>query len=113
MSYPSYPEYKDSDLDWFGDVPSHWKSKKIAWDLPYQVGWTPPSGNDRYYDGDLPWVTIADMTADRIHDTQTKITQQAVLDRGAEKAPAGAMLFSFKLSVGSVAFLEKDAYNPA
>ena len=29
MSYPSYPEYRDSGLDWASQVPSHWRTAKF------------------------------------------------------------------------------------
>src|SRR5690554_5211623 len=111
MSFPKYPAYKDSGLDWLPEVPAHWADRKIARDIPFVVGWTPPSGKDEYYDGDLPWVTIADMTQLFIKDTNSKISHLAVQDKGAKVVPAGSMLFSFKLSVGKIAFLTHDAYT--
>ena len=24
MSFPRYPEYKDSGVEWLGEVPAHW-----------------------------------------------------------------------------------------
>ena len=111
MSFPKYPEYKDSGVEWLGDVPKHWRLHKIAWHVPFTVGWTPPSSNEEYYDGDHLWVTIADLRSHRIGDTKSKITDKAVMEKGARKSPAGSLLFSFKLTVGSVAFLEKSAYT--
>lgn len=111
MSFPAYPEYKQSGFDWLPEVPSHWVDRKIARDIPFVVGWTPPSGKDEYYDGDLPWVTIADMTQMSVQDTKSKISHLAVQDKGAKVVPAGSMLFSFKLSVGKIAFLTIDSYT--
>lgn len=111
MSFPAYPEYKPSGLDWLEGVPAHWQNRKIARDLPFVVGWTPSSGRDEYYDGDLPWVTIADMTQKFVKDTKSKISRLAVQERGAKVVPAGSMLFSFKLTVGKVAFLATDSYT--
>lgn len=111
MSFPAYPEYKPSGFDWLPEVPAHWVDRKIARDIPFVVGWTPPSGKDEYYDGDLPWVTIADMTQMSVEDTKSKISHLAVQDKGAKVVPAGSMLFSFKLSVGKIAFLTIDSYT--
>lgn len=111
MSFVSYPQYKSTNIEWLGSVPFHWELRKVIRDMPYVVGWTPPSGNADYYDGDLPWVTIADMTSGEIIDTASKITEKAVKDKGASLIPAGSMLFSFKLSVGKVAFTEIDVYS--
>lgn len=111
MTFPAYPEYKPSGFDWLPEVPAHWVDRKIARDIPFVVGWTPPSGKDEYYDGDLPWVTIADMTQISVEDTKSKISHLAVRDKGAKVFPAGSMLFSFKLSVGKIAFLTIDSYT--
>jgi type I restriction enzyme S subunit len=111
MSIGQYPKYKKIQFSWLDKAPVHWECKKIAWDLPYVVGWTPPSGKDEYYGGDHPWVTIADMTKGTINDTQSKITDLAIAVKKAEIVPAGSMLFSFKLSVGKVAFLAIDSYT--
>ena len=111
MTFPAYPEYKPSGFDWLPEVPAHWVDRKIARDIPFVVGWTPPSGKDEYYDGDLPWVTIADMTQISVEDTKSKISHLAVRDKGAKVVPAGSMLFSFKLSVGKIAFLTIDSYT--
>ncbi|AMD02499.1 restriction endonuclease subunit S [Halomonas chromatireducens] len=29
MSFPPYPEYKDSGVEWLGEVPAHWQSKRL------------------------------------------------------------------------------------
>jgi type I restriction enzyme S subunit len=29
MSYPAYPEYKDSGVEWLGEVPTHWEVKRL------------------------------------------------------------------------------------
>ncbi|MDR5884630.1 restriction endonuclease subunit S [Vreelandella janggokensis] len=31
MSYPAYPEYKDSGVEWLGEVPAHWKVKRLRY----------------------------------------------------------------------------------
>jgi type I restriction enzyme S subunit len=29
MSFPRYPKYKDSGVEWLGEVPAHWEVKKL------------------------------------------------------------------------------------
>lgn len=110
MSFPAYPEYKDSGLHWIDRIPSHWALKKVAWHLPYETGWTPPTERQELYDGDRPWVTIADMDVSVVTNTKSKISQQAVEERGGQLVPCGSFLFSFKLTVGQTAFLGTPAY---
>ena len=31
MSFPKYPEYKDSGVEWLGDVPAHWRIEPLKW----------------------------------------------------------------------------------
>jgi len=31
MSFPRYPEYKDSGVAWLGEVPAHWQAKRIGY----------------------------------------------------------------------------------
>lgn len=31
MSFPRYPKYKDSGVDWLGQVPEHWEVRKVRW----------------------------------------------------------------------------------
>lgn len=30
MSFPAYPSYQDSGVDWLGDVPSHWQVRRLG-----------------------------------------------------------------------------------
>ena len=29
MSLPRYPKYKDSGVEWLGEVPEHWQPKRL------------------------------------------------------------------------------------
>ncbi len=33
MKYPRYPAYKDSGVEWIGEIPNEWKVKKLKWCL--------------------------------------------------------------------------------
>jgi type I restriction enzyme S subunit len=109
--YKPYPAYRDSGVEWIGRVPEHWEVHKVGWDMRMSIGWTPPTGQARFYGGRHNWVAIADLSAKRITETKTKITDAAIEEKGAKPAPAGSLLFSYKLTVGEVALLEKPAYT--
>ena len=40
MRYPKYPEYKDSEDSWIGDIPAGWDTRrfKLLLDAPLQYG---------------------------------------------------------------------------
>ena len=42
MSLLRYPNYKDSGVEWLGDVPEHWKLKRIKYLVAsIEQGWSP------------------------------------------------------------------------
>ncbi len=43
MSYPVYPEYKDSGVDWLGEVPTHWELKRLRFIALLEAGQSPPA----------------------------------------------------------------------
>ena len=66
MSFPKYPAYKDSGVEWLGQVPTHWSIKSIKWLSPVLRGASPrPIDDPKYFDdeGEYAWVRIADSSA--------------------------------------------------
>ena len=43
MKYPKYPKYKDSGIEWIGEIPKHWKIEKIKFVADVIMGQSPPS----------------------------------------------------------------------
>ena len=31
MSFPRYPKYKTSGVEWLGDVPAHWEVRRLSY----------------------------------------------------------------------------------
>jgi len=31
MSFPKYPKYKPSGVEWLGDVPEHWNVRRLGY----------------------------------------------------------------------------------
>ena len=109
--YKPYPAYRDSGVEWIGQVPEHWRHSKVAWDMKMTIGWTPPTGNRSYYGGPHNWVSIADLSSGRISETKQTLTDAAIAEMRGTQAPEGSLLFSYKLSIGEVALLERPAYT--
>ncbi len=107
-----YDKYKPSNVDWIGDIPEHWKISKVKYNFSFRTGFTPPSGKSEYYnDGNNVWINIGDLDGKYISDSSNKITDKAVEDLNPTIVPKGSLLYSFKLSVGKVAFTEIDCYT--
>ncbi len=107
-----YDLYKDSGIEWIGEIPIDWEINKVKHNFSFQTGFTPPSGKTEYYeDGNHIWVTISDLKDKFVSDSVNKITDKAVEDLNPTFVPKGSLLYSFKLSVGRVAFNEVDCYT--
>ena len=59
MSFPRYPKYKDSDVEWLGEVPEHWEVKRLRYVSNIRKGRLPsvtfPSPTA---DTDLPYLSM-------------------------------------------------------
>ena len=75
-------------------------------------GTTPKSTQPEYWDGDLNWITPAELTeeADVICESRRKITRQAVVDNCLKPFPAGTVLLSSRAPIGKVAIAGTDMY---
>jgi type I restriction enzyme S subunit len=106
-----YPVYKDSGVCWLGEIPSSWAVSKVKYLSPFQVGWTPPTGNDENFKGANLWANISDLGGKTIANTAKRISDYAAKVASMEITPKGSLLYSFKLSVGSVSFAGRDMYT--
>lgn len=109
--YQAYPEYKDSGVEWLGDIPAHWCVSKVKFLTSFQVGWTPPTKNDANFEGENLWANISDLRGREIFDTSKKISDDAAKVASMNISPKGSLLYSFKLSVGTVSFAGRDMYT--
>lgn len=75
-------------------------------------GTTPKSTIPEYWDGNINWVTPAELTedSDTIFESQRKITQQAVIDSSLKSFPAGTVLLSSRAPIGKVAIAGTEMY---
>lgn len=105
-----YEKYKDSGIEWYKEIPSHWKISKLNYLFQVNTGFTPPTRNNSYYkNGTHDWITIADIDSKYVGSSKTKLTDAAIEDK--EIVPKGSLLYSFKLSVGKIAFTNRNVYT--
>ena len=68
-------------------------------------GSTPKTGIDEYWDGDVKWITPAELNDDTyiINDSVRKITELAVKKTGLSPFPEGTVILSSRAPIGKVA----------
>jgi type I restriction enzyme S subunit len=78
MSFPRYPAYKYSGVEWLGEVPDHWEVRKLKNFAAFTGGGTPSRENLSFWNGSIPWVSPKDMKAEKILETEEGITQEGL-----------------------------------
>lgn len=105
-----YDSYKDSGVEWIGEIPSHWDVNKLFRLFKINTGFTPSTSNSEFYEnGNYDWINISDLESKYVSTSKTKLTEKAI--EGKEIVPKGSLMYSFKLSVGKMAFADKDLFT--
>lgn len=107
MNFPKYPAYKDSGVEWIGKIPEGWNVRKLKYVIKNFVGGgTPSTSYDDYWDGDIPWVSISDITnSGLISNTGRMITLLGKKSKQLTLLNTGTIIYSMYASVGKVAQL--------
>jgi type I restriction enzyme S subunit len=110
--YKAYPEYKDSGVEWLGEIPSSWDMWKLS--HAYEAigsGTTPTSSNELWFQGDIPWVTTGELRETVINDTFKKVSSFTLQTFSALKIhPAGSIIIAmYGATIGRLGILGVDA----
>lgn len=111
MSFPRYPEYKDSGVEWLGEVPGHWQVLPIRTVAKLESGHTPSRSRPDYWENcDVPWFTLADVWqiregADYVFQTKESVSEVGLANSSARLLPAGTVILSRTASVGFSAIM--------
>ncbi len=78
MSFPRYERYKDSGVEWLGEVPEHWNIAPIKRLANLITGLTPPTEDQANYaeDGQWPWIRPEDLDESGNSTLATKFLSQ-------------------------------------
>lgn len=76
------------------------------------LGSTPRSSEHAYWDGDVKWITPAELKDDtfEINDSVRRITQEGVKAAGLKSFPAGTVIFSSRAPIGKTAIAACEMY---
>ncbi len=98
-------------LAWLDNLPAHWSVERVSNRARISIGWTPTTSDDANFDGENLWANISDLGERNLSDTAKRVSDEAVRVSHSRPASAGSLLFSFKLSVGTVSFATVPMYT--
>jgi type I restriction enzyme S subunit len=113
MSLSGYTSYRQSPVEWLGEVPRDWRESKLKFFTSSIPGGTPDTENQDYWsDGphSVPWVAIGDMSRrDEVWSTRKSVSEAGRRSKGLRIGSPGTILFAMYASVGEVSVLRVPA----
>ncbi|OYX68918.1 MAG: hypothetical protein B7Y95_19235 [Rhizobiales bacterium 32-66-11] len=92
MSVPRYGSYRDSGVEWLGEVPSHWAVPKLKQLATFIGGGTPSRDKPELWNGEIPWVSPKDMKSEALSDSEERLTDLGLAVSAANLVRPGAVL---------------------
>jgi len=114
LAFSSYALYKNSGVEWLGQVPEHWEEKRIKDITILERGkFTHRPRNDpQMYDGGYPFIQTGDVARAKKYITEYK---QTLSNKGilvSKKFKQGTLLMTIAANIGDVAIVSFDTYFP-
>ena len=97
----------DSEI---GKIPNGWKVGQFMSFFELLSGGTPRTSESRFWNGQIPWASIADLKSNGtwLNQTQKCITEQGLDNSSAKLLPKGATIITVRGTVGRVAIAGKE-----
>jgi type I restriction enzyme S subunit len=115
MSFSRYEAYKDSGVEWLGEVPAHWRTGKITRFAKLESGHTPSRQHPEYWENcTIPWFSLADVWQIRegkktyVVETEERVSELGLANSSARLLPKGSVILSRTASVGFSAIMGCD-----
>jgi type I restriction enzyme S subunit len=113
--FKPYPAYKDSGVEWLGEIPAHWKAARTKFAARLRSGHTPSRQQPEYWlNCTIPWFGLADVWQIRdgrteyVSETAEKISELGLANSAARLLPRGTVILSRTASVGFSAIMAVD-----
>lgn len=111
-----YSAYKQSGIEWIGQIPAHWQACRTKFVARLYSGHTPSRDKPEYWvpeECTIPWFTLADVwqlrdgTRTYLGDTSEKISPLGLANSAACLLPVGTVIVSRTASVGFAGIMSR------
>jgi len=109
-----YNTYKDSGVEWLGEIPEHWEVKRLKFIFEeIQTGSTPSTSNQKFYGGNIDWYTPKDLDNDELIFAEKKLNQLAIKEGEVKFFPEDSILIvGIGATAGKTSYLiNKGTFN--
>ncbi|EJE8547434.1 restriction endonuclease subunit S [Vibrio vulnificus] len=87
---------------------TQWKSESLGCILEKIVGGgTPSKSNPLYWDGDISWASVKDLSSTTLSDTTDKISEEGLKNSASNLIPADSIIIPTRMALGKVAVTTK------
>ena len=105
-----YEKYKDSGVEWIGEVPEHWENLRLRLTCEFRNGYTPSKANPNFWEnGSIPWYRMDDIRecGRRLNKAKQYVSEIAVKGQGLFEA--GSFILATTATIGEHAILIVDS----
>ncbi len=112
MSFQKYAKYKESGIEWLGEVPKHWETLRLKWVVhSVLTGGTP--NKEAFEEGYIDWLTPGDFKDEVVLKSAQKQIAPEKATKGLQLFPPNSVLIvGIGATLGKVGLLKtKSAAN--
>lgn len=104
---------KDSGIEWIGEIPEDWEVSTVGRYCSLKTGTTPPTSQERYFDGDVSWFTPSDFNGDYLLIESNRKLSRLAIDEGMISLfpKQSILLIAIGATVGKIGYIDKEGYS--
>jgi type I restriction enzyme, S subunit len=101
-----YDNYKDSGMEWIGEIPEHWDFKRIGSNCLLTV---PQRDKPKDLNGEIPWLRIEDFEGKYISESKSGqgVSIETINEMNLKVYPVGTVLTACSCTMGKTAIVTK------
>jgi type I restriction enzyme S subunit len=89
-------------------LPQGWVAMAVGGLCQIVGGGTPSTSNEEYWQGNIPWITSADIYGLKDVRPRRHINERAVQESATNLLPSGSIIVVTRVGLGKVAFVRED-----
>ena len=108
--YRKYERYKDSGVEWIGEIPKEWEIANLGYKSKMIV---PMRDKPTEFSGDIPWIRIEDVDDKYIEDSKSgqRVSIELVKEMNLKVYPIGTVLCTCSCNMGTTVIVKRPVVS--